>query len=474
MSEEIWSWDLTRLAEAIRERDVTAVEATEIAVRRVERLQPRLNCFIAFEPEEALARAGAIDARIARGKTLGPLAGVPLAHKDMFYREGRISTCGSALRRDFRPDYTANVLQRLEAAGAVTLGTLNMSEFANGPAGHNVHFGDCRNPWNPAHVTGGSSSGSGSAVAGRLVWGALGSDTGGSIRIPAALCGLAGLKPTPGRISRHGGMPLSFSTDCFGPLTRSVRDCAVLTRVIAGADRDDPTTSDRRVPDYPTAGLADVAGLRLAVPRDHGGLEVDPAVECAMAASLDVYRDLGVELVEVDIPDQSEMSHLANLVSRSEAAVRHRAWLRERPGDYSDQVARRMRLGLHVPATHYIEALNARGRHLAEFIAAVLDRCNALHLPTVAVPAPTIAESDIGSGQALPALLLKLTGFTRPMNYLGLPALSVPAGFVDELPVAFQLIGRPFAEAMLFRLGAAHQRATDWHERMPPLAADAA
>ena len=472
MSDEIWRWDLTRLAEAIGGREVSSEEATRVAVRRVERLQPRLNCFISFEPETALARAREIDRRIASGETAGPLAGVPLAHKDMFYRAGNVSTCGSEFRRGFRPTYTSSVLQRLEAAGAVTLGTLNMSEFANSPTGHNVHFGDCRNPWKPDRITGGSSSGSGSAVAARLVWGALGSDTGGSVRIPAALCGLAGLKPTPGRISRHGGMPLSFSSDCFGPLTRTVADCALMTGIIAGADPADPTTSDRPVPDYVAARGREVAGLRIGVPRDHGGLEVDDAVAGAMAASLAVYRDLGAELVEVEIPDQPELSHLANLVSRAEAAVRHRAWLRERPDDYSDLVARRMRLGLHVPATHYIEALNARGRYLAEFVTGVLDKCDALHLPTVGVPAPTIQESDVGAGQALPALLLKLTGFTRPMNFLGLPALSVPAGFAAGLPAAFQLVGRPFAEAMLFALGAAYQDATDWHARVPPLADD--
>jgi aspartyl-tRNA(Asn)/glutamyl-tRNA(Gln) amidotransferase subunit A len=323
-------------------------------------------------------------------------------------------------------------------------------------------------------VAGGSSSGSGAAVAARLIYGALGSDTGGSVRIPAALNGLVGLKPTQGRVSRHGGLPLSFSTDCFGPLARTVRDCARLTRVIAGHDGADPTSSRHAVADYEAACGAGIAGLRIAVARTYGAIEVRDDVASAAAASLEVLRGLGAEIVEVDLPDPSELSALANIVSRSEAATRHRKWIRSRREDYSPHVRRRMEVGHMIPATRYIEALSARGRILAEFGQAVFAKAEVLHLPTVAVPAPTLAESDVGDSEALPALLLRLTGLTRPMNYLGLPALSVPAGFSgDGLPVAFQLVGRPFQEATLFQLGDAYQQATDWHRRIPPLAMDA-
>ncbi|MDP6706869.1 MAG: amidase [Alphaproteobacteria bacterium] len=471
MSEDIATLSLTEAAAAIAAKEISSLEVTEASLARIERLQPVLNCFISLQAEAALAAARAADARLAKGEAVGPLHGVPLAHKDMFYRAGRVSTCGSAIRRDFRPEITATVLTRLDAAGALDLGGLNMSEFANGPTGHNIHFGDCHNPWNPAHVTGGSSSGSGSAVAARLVYGTLGSDTGGSVRIPAALNGLVGLKPTQARISRHGGLPLSFSTDCFGPLTRTVADCARLTAVIAGHDPRDPTSSRRPVDDYEASLEAGIAGTTIAVARTYGSIEVVPEVAAASAESLAVLTDLGAETVEVDLPDPAELSALSNIVSRAEAAASHRQWIRTRRQDYSPQVRRRMEVGHMIPATRYIEALSARARILDEFAQAVFAEAEVLHLPTVAVPAPRIDESDIGDSETLPQLLLSLTGLTRPMNYLGLPALSLPAGFsADGLPVAFQLVGRPFQEAMLFRIGHAYQRATVWHRRTPPLA----
>ena len=213
-------WTVVETADAISRKKISAREVTEAVLARVEKLQPKLNAFIRVDPEGALRAANAADARLARGEPAGPLNGLPLAHKDMFYRPGVPVTCGSAIRRDFRPDYLATVLARLDAAGAVTLGALNMSEFANGPTGVNVHYGPARNPWNTEHITGGSSSGSGAAVAGRIAYGSLGSDTGGSIRLPGGICGIYGMKPTQGRVSRYGCMGLSFSLDNIGPLAR--------------------------------------------------------------------------------------------------------------------------------------------------------------------------------------------------------------------------------------------------------------
>src|SRR5579859_4130641 len=236
-------FDLVGLAAAIRARKISAREATQACLAALEAAQPRLNTAIRFDAEDALAAADAADRALARGQPAGPLHGVPLAHKDMFYRKGKVATCGSKIRRDFVADKTATVLQRLDAAGALQLAALNMAEFAYGPSGHNEHFGHCRNPWAPDHITGGSSSGSGAAVAARLVFGALGSDTGGSIRLPASICGVTGLKTTYGRVSRAGAMPLSFSLDTVGPLTRSARDAARFLKVIAGHDPKDPTSS---------------------------------------------------------------------------------------------------------------------------------------------------------------------------------------------------------------------------------------
>ena len=459
-------------ADAVRRREVSAVALTELALARIERLQPTLNCFITLDADDALQSAETADAAVARGEDVGPLHGVPLAHKDMFYRAGKRCTGGTKIRKDFVPTYTATVQSRLADAGALCLGSLHMTEFATGPTGHNVHHGHCHNPWNPERITGGSSAGSGAAVAARLVYGAMGSDTGGSVRIPAALCGLVGLKPSQGRVSRYGGVPISFSNDCFGPLARTVRDCARMTGIIAGFDPNDRTSSLESVPDYEAACGRGIKGLRIGKPRDYDGVALDADVARAMNDSLALFESLGAEIVEVTLPDQRRINNLSNLVTRSEAATIHRTWLRERRDDYSPQVRRRLEYGLAIPATHYLEALTLRGPMLEDYAQAVFDHCDIVHLPTVPMAAPTIEELDIGASDALPEMLMRLTGFTRPMNYLGLPALSVPAGFSDDdLPIGFQLVGLPFSEATLFAAGGAYQGETNWHEKAPALAA---
>jgi aspartyl-tRNA(Asn)/glutamyl-tRNA(Gln) amidotransferase subunit A len=461
---------LIETAEGIASGNFSSEAVTRACIERIEAAQPHLNCFIRLEAEEAIDAAKAADAKRARGEALGPLHGVPLAHKDMFYRAGKPATGGNAIQWDFVPDYTATVIERLAAAGALCLGGLNMSEFASGPVGQNQHFGDCRNPWNTAHAPGGSSSGSGSAVAGRLVHGALGSDTGGSVRIPAALCGLVGMKGTQGRVSRYGGMPLSFSLDCFGPLARTVDDCARLYQVIAGADPMDPTASLEPVGDYEGAAKKPVKSLRIGIDYRHGGIAPSGEVVDAIKAALGVYGDLGVEIVEVTMPDQDELNALSNVITRSEAATLHRKWLRTRRDDYSPQVRRRIEIGLALPATRYIEALSLRSHHLQRLIDAVFTKCDALILPSVGESSPTLAELDVGDSDALPAMLMRLTGYTRPVNYYGVPALTVPAGFAGNgLPLGFQLVGRPFDEALLFQLAGAYQAVTEHHLKAPTI-----
>ena len=467
MAAELLDLSLVDLAAAIRARRVSAVEAAQASITRAEALQPRLNAFIALEAEAALEQARAADAALARGDAPGLLHGVPLAHKDMYYRAGRVSTCGSKIRRHFRPDVTATVIARLERAGAVHLGGLNMSEFASNPTGHNDHWGDCRNPWNPDHVTGGSSSGSGAAVAARIVSGALGSDTGGSIRLPAALCGVSGIKPTYGRVSRYGVMPLSASMDHVGPLARSARDCARLLTVLAGHDSLDPTSSRRPVPDYEAGIEAGVKGLRLGVATGYFAEGVHPEVERAVAAALAVFRGLGATVVPVDPPDLAAINAFGMVLARAESAAIHGKWLRERPDDYSPLVREWLEIGLTLPATRYVEALNMRGPLLTRFRREVFGRVDLLLAPTTPMPAPTLAESSAGApGHS--AIAGALAALTRPFNYLGLPSLALPCGFSTAgLPVSFQLVGRPFAEADLFRAGHAFQGATDWHRRAP-------
>ena len=470
MGDAIHLMSLVELADAIAARQLSAVEVVSNTVARARRLQPVLNCFISLQAEAALESAAAADAALARGDAPGPLHGVPLAHKDMFYRTGHVTTCGSRIRKDFVPDHDSTALARLDRAGAIYLGGLNMAEFATGPTGHNEHWGDCRNPWNQAHISGGSSSGSGASVGGRVVYGALGSDTGGSVRLPSACCGVVGLKPTNGLVSRHGLMPLSYTLDTVGPLARTVRDAARITGVIAGHDPHDPTSSRRPVPDYEAALAEGATGLRIGVPTDYFYDVATDEVRALMERSLDVFRAAGAEVVEVRVQDIARINHLSNVVLSSEAAAIHEPWIAGRPDDYQEQVRNRYEPGLHVPAVKYIQALSARAGLLREFVDTALAGVDALHTPGIPFPIPTREETNVGGGERMAQMVAGLSWCTRAANYLGGPALIVPCGFTESgLPAAFQLMGRPFSEATLFRLGHAYQDATDWHTRAPGL-----
>ncbi len=461
---------LSEAAEAIRCGAISAVALTEACLARIEAHDAKLNAFISVERDDALDAARRADAELAAGRLRGPLHGVPLAHKDMYYRKGHVSTCGSKIRRNYVPDITATVLARLEAAGALYLGGLNMSEFAAGPTGHNEHYGDCRNPWNRDHITGGSSSGSGAAAAARLAFGAMGSDTGGSVRLPAGLCGVVGLKPTAGRISRYGAMPRSWTNDTMGPLCRTVADCALMTAVIAGEDPDDPTTAAVPVGDYRAAAERGIEGLRIGIPKGY----FQEGVADTVAAVLDqVARTLeaaGARLVEVKVPDLKTVYRLGDVVSKSEAAAYHAKWLRACPDDYGQHTRTRTEAGFHIPATHYIDALRLRGRHVERFLGQVLREADVLLAPVIPMLTPRIDETAFDHAATVPEVVARMTSFTRPMNYLGLPSLSVPGGFgPGNLPISFQVIGRPFDEETLFAVGGAYQRATEWHAMSPAL-----
>lgn len=464
-------WTLVEAADAVAASEISSRELTTAILARIDQWQPVINAYIHLEADLALQMADATDAARARGETLGPLAGVPMAHKDMFYRAGMLATCGSKIRRDFRPDYTATVMQRLDAAGGVYLGGLNMAEFALGPTGHNEHWGHCRNPWNPAHITGGSSSGSGSATGARISFGALGSDTGGSVRLPAGANGLVGIKPSYGRVSRYGAMGLSFTHDTIGPLTRTVRDNARMYAVISSEDPNDPTCSRRAVPDFEAACIdSDIKGLRIGVPETYYRASLDPEVGTLMDASLKAFQDLGAVIVPVTIPDPDRNTDLANLVTASEGATLHAHWLRTRPQDYGSQARARLEAGFAVSATDYLTAVQTRPRMVREFCQVAFAECDVLHAPTFDMPVPTIEETDMSDRQGFAALLARVSRCTRPINYLSLPALSVPAGFTENgCPASFQLIGKPFAEATLYRTAAAYEGATDFAATAPEL-----
>jgi aspartyl-tRNA(Asn)/glutamyl-tRNA(Gln) amidotransferase subunit A len=470
MSVEPSLLSLTSVAQAIAEKRLSAREVTGSCLDRISQWQPHLNAFMAIEAEAALAAADDADAALAKGNHRGALHGVPLAHKDMYYDAGKVVTCGSQIRRDFVATATATALQRLKDAGTVRLGSLQMSEFAYGPTGHNSHYGAVHNPWGLDHVTGGSSSGSGSAVAARLTFAALGSDTGGSIRMPAHFCGVTGLKTTVGRVSRAGAMPLSQSLDTVGPLARSAEDCALLLGLMAGADREDSTAISGPLPDYMAATRQSMKGVRIGVPSAFYVDDLDSDVARVLEETIAAFKHEGAEIVQVELPDQRQLTGASQLVLAVEAAAFHKRWMIERPQDYGPQVLMRLENGLAIPGVSYLEALRWRGQALAMHVAAV-SAVDAVIAPVAPMAAPTIAESDVGNSPGAEAVIQRLTRFTRPINYLGLPSLAIPAGFTGRgLPVGLQLIGRSFDEAMLLRIGAAFQRATDFHDRVPKLA----
>ncbi len=452
--DDLLAWSLADLARAIRRGAVTSAQAVEACIARAAVAQPATNAFVEVMAERARAQAAVLDAEARAGRFRGPLHGVPLAHKDCFERDGARMGVGSKLLAEAPASTsTATALLMLEAAGAVDLGRLNMNEFVAGPTGQNPHLGDCRNAWDADRISGGSSSGSGSAVASGAVFGALGSDTGGSIRLPAAMQGLFGLKPTYGRVSRAGCFPRAHSLDCVGPMTRTAEDAALMLAALAGPDARDPTALDAPVPDY-AARLGSAAdGTRLAMLADPG--EVAPDI----AARLDDLHRVATARYGI-IPGRAfarigAIDALGDVLSKVEASTLHGHWMATRGGEYSTAVHSRTEPGLVIPAQRYLEALALRARMLEEFLATVMADADVLICPAVPIPVPTRQEADMeGAGRVFP-VVAALTRLTRPFSYLGLPVLTVPIGLDrNAMPVAAQLVGRPFGEARLLSLGA--------------------
>lgn len=436
------------LAEALKGR-FTPAELAAACRQRIEHWQPRINAFVSQ------------DTLYAGGN--GPLAGIPLAHKDMFYRAGRVSNCGSKIRKGWVAAETSAALQGLDRAGAAQIGTLNMSEFAYNPTGHNEHWGDCCNPWSPDSITGGSSSGSGAAVAARLCFAALGSDTGGSVRLPAAACGITGLKTTWGRVSRHGAMPLAHSLDTIGPLARSAEDCALILAAIAGHDTRDAISSPKPVDDY--VGKLSAKRLRIAISSAWLEQNSDPEVAKALLAAA---RRPCFDRVEVPPPDFAALSAHCLVVMQAEASAQHAQWMRVRSQDYGSGTRARLESGFAVPAAAYLESLRLRAPWLEKFVNETLGDADAYLVPAIKVPVPTRVATGPQGGPGTPKLLAEVTALTRWVNYLGVPAIVAPCGFDTRgLPIAFQLVGRPFAEATLLAAAHAYQRETDWHRRVP-------
>lgn len=464
---ELVHLSLSEAADLMRAGRVSVVEALQAVFEHIDAVEPVHHAFVWQDRESAMAHARALDAKRSTGAPLGALHGVPMAHKDMYYREGRVSGCGSKVLAGVPAKTTADVLRKLDDAGAIDIGGLVMVEFAMGPHGFNGHFPRTLNPWGQDRVPCGSSSGSGVAVSSRMVYASLGSDTGGSIRCPAAANGIVGCVPTDGLVSRRGSMPMSWSFDRVGPLTRTVRDAARVLQTIAGGDLGEQAPV--KVPDY-EAGLDDsVRGLRIGVPRGYFDEDLDPEVAQVLADSLAVFRGCGAEIVPVSIPDELALaSKLHPLIMKAEGAANHRPWKRTRAGEYSDEVGKRLEAGFFIPATDYINALQFRAHGLEVFMREVMSKIDVLHTPVLPLPTPTLAQTAYRDGPAYLNMVVALTRNTRVINFLGLPALSVTCGFTaDGMPTSFQLVGRPFAEATLFQLGHRFQVETRLHQVLP-------
>jgi aspartyl-tRNA(Asn)/glutamyl-tRNA(Gln) amidotransferase subunit A len=459
---------LKQVAAAIRRHKLSSLELTCSLIARIERWQ-KLNAFVRIETEEALSAAKAADRALARRGPKGPLHGVPLAHKDMYYSAGKPAGCGSKLREGWIAPVTSTAIARLESAGSFRLGALHMAEFAYGPTGHNSYLGPARNPWDLSRITGGSSSGSGAAVAARLVHAALGSDTGGSIRLPAHFCGITGFKPTNGRVSRANALPLSFTLDCVGPLARTAEDCALITAVIAGPDPLDPTTAGAPAWNAKAAKRSPKE-LKIGLPTRFYVDDLEEDVAAALDDALATCRRIGAKIVKVELPDQDLLSTAALVVLAVEATSAHAPWLRTRAADYGPQVRNRLENGLAYSALEYLEALRWRGPALAAHLDAI-GNVDVIIAPASRSAAPTIESTDFGAAAQAERAIQAITRFMRPVNYLGLPSLVVPAGQSREgLPIGLQLVGRPFGDETLVALGAAFQTTTDHHRRTPVLA----
>ena len=464
-------WTIESLAADIRARRISAAEATDACLARIERLDPTLRAFISVDAEGARRAAKERDAELGAGRLRGPLHGVPLAYKDLCFLRGLPTSCGTRTKEYFIAERDCTAASRLAAAGAITLGKLNMAELALGAFGDNPHHGHVQNPWSVGRCAGGSSSGSGAAVAAGLALGALGTDTGGSIRMPAACCGIVGLKPTYGRVSRAGVMALSWSNDHVGPMTRTVRDAALLLRVMAGPDPDDATSSPRPVPDYLQGIARDLGGLRVGVPENYYFEGVDRAIVEAVEEVARQLARLGATRVPFRVPDPQPLVDVTGLITRAESAAIHARIAKERPHELGPVVRARLEVGFHISAHDYLQALRLRARIAREFVRRVFADVDVLVAPTVPEPAPPLVEVTGAPVGAVIARMGRFSRLTRPFNGLGLPALSLPCGFSrDGLPLGLQIAGRPFDEPTVLRVGHVYEQTAGWFTRRPALA----
>lgn len=459
---------LMEAAAALRQRQVSSVELTLECLARIEKWNPELNAFLTVTADVALEQARKADAERASGLDRGPLHGIPIAHKDLFCTRGIRTTGGSKTFAEFVPEFDATVVQRLANAGAVMLGKTNLHEHAYGITSENPHYGAVRNPWDPERSPGGSSGGSGVAVATGMALAATGTDTGGSIRVPASWCGITGLKPTFGRVSKYGVLPLGYTLDHPGPMAQTVRDTALLFEAMAGFDPKDPSSVDRPVPRcMPAEGEPSLRGIRIGLPRNFFFDRIDKEVDGAVYLMAYTAEDLGAELQRVQVPDGEQLNTLAHITLLSEAAAVHEPYLRKRRKTYGDDVRTLLDMGRVIPAVDYLQAQRLRKRILGVYLD-ILRRVDALLVPATPMTAPRIGQKQVEIRGEMEDTRIAATRLLRGFNLLGLPVLSMPAGYSsDGLPIGMQLVGRPWDEPLLLRIGAALEDRTQLRRRPP-------
>jgi aspartyl-tRNA(Asn)/glutamyl-tRNA(Gln) amidotransferase subunit A len=454
---------ILEISQRLRSRELSSVDVTKGCLAKIEKLNPVLNAFITVTGDSALEQARQAESEIQRGQWRGPLHGIPLGLKDLVDTAGTRTTAASAQFKDRIPTQHAEVVRRLRNAGAVLLGKQNLHEFAYGGSSMISYYGEVHNPWDPAHIAGGSSGGSAAAVAAGLGYGAIGTDTAGSIREPAAQCGVVGIKPTFGRVSARGVIPLSQSLDHVGPIARTVSDVAVLLQAISGFDSEDPNTIDTPVPDYLAALQAGAKPARIGIPRKFFYEDLDSEVASAVEHALDVLKNQGAEIHEINLEVPTDRT-----LQAAESYAYHRDFVAKSPELYQPETLRRIRSGEKISE----EKTEAARRDLAKArneIQSVFTSLDFLVTPAVPIPAPALAELQQNPELLRPRELILLRN-TRPFNVWGLPAISVPCGFTRAgLPIGLQIAGPPWSEAAVLRLAYAYEQATAWHKREPHL-----
>lgn len=466
-SSDVTSWSVRDLAAAIQRRQVSVLEVTQAFLRRIEQVEPRVHAIITVTADHAVAAAKEADQEIAHHGYRGMLHGIPIGLKDLFATKAMRTTSGSKIFADYVPTEDASVVSRLRQAGAIIVAKLMMTEFAFGEQGRNQHYGDVHNPWDLARMPGGSSTGSAASVAACECAISLGSDTGGSIRVPAALCGLVGLKPTFGLVSRSGMTPLSWSLDHPGPLSRSVEGIAAALEAIAGEDPRDETTRGARPEGYLRSLFGGINKMRLGVPREYIWDLIDPEIEAIVRRAFARLQDLGATLTEVSIPHLDEMGLVMSTIIPAEAAAVHRQLVLSRGNDYDRITRMHVESGLFISATDYFKAQQVR-HALSQEVETALSGVDALVMPTVPVSAPRYDSPIITLGTTEFPVRFLLSRITRVFNPGGWPAVTVPCGYTaEQLPVGMQIVGKRFTDALILRIAYTYEQASDWHSLIP-------